>query len=159
MRRKEEKSSLEDSSDKIPRVKDHSAGLSETGDTEDKAFSSQKRTVDRVLSTLHESDRSVMKQLTEMEEKRWEKEEGRWQKTEEMEAEKVTLLRELVQSSGTEKYGREEKGFFDEEAVESLRDRVGVLETQGRELQEQVERQGKETTEKLDAILNVLKGN
>lgn len=64
-----------------------------------------------------------------MEEKRWEKEEGGWQKTEEIEAEKVTLLRELVQSSGSDKYGREEKGFFVEEAVESLRDRVGVLET------------------------------
>lgn len=158
-RRKEEGSSGEDSSEKFPRVKDRLAGVAAAGSTGDKAFASQKRTVDKVLSTLHESDKSVMEQLAEMDKKRWEKEEGRWQKTEAIEAEKVTLLRELLHSGGSEESRKAQKGAVEEEEVDSLKVRVGILETQGRELQEQVERQGKETTDKLDAILNVLKGN
>ena len=61
----------------ISKVKDLSAGISASGNMEDKAFTSQKRTVDKVLSTLHESG-SVMRQLDEMDDKRWDKEEGRW---------------------------------------------------------------------------------
>ena len=120
-RRREEGSSEEDLSEKFPRVKDRSAGISATGNTENKAFTSQKRTVDKVLSTLRESNKSVMRQLAEMDEKRWEKEEGRWQKIKEIEAEKVTLLRELLQSGSAEGSRKGETGSFDKEEVDSLK--------------------------------------
>jgi len=68
-RRREEGSSKENLSEKFPRVKDCSASISATGNTEDKVFGLQKRTVDKVLSTLPESDKFVIKQLAEMDEK------------------------------------------------------------------------------------------
>ncbi|KAG0128347.1 hypothetical protein HOY82DRAFT_541352 [Tuber indicum] len=160
-RQEEEKSTGEETNKKGTRMKDRSAvsSISEGSNIADKAFASQRRTVDRVLSTLRESDETAMKQLVDMDERRWERDTERWKRTEQIEVEKVALLRELLQSQGSSS-GQEEGEYFNyKKGVESLNTRVGILETQGQQLQEQIEQQGKETGEKLDAILNVLKEN
>lgn len=119
----------------------------------DKAFASQRRTVDRILDSLTAGDEAMVMQIKEVEGDKMD----RW---ETVEREKLDVLREAL---GARKVT--EGSSVD---VARLAARVETLEAQGGELREVVREQGKEmqraiaeqgqrTEEKLDTLMAILR--